>query len=619
MKKKLLDLLENHVDKLILGVIAIASLAVLWFFVIGSPYGAMYARKKYGPGKIDAKIKESSQRIEQRIDGEATVEFRKYKGNKAVQVSRSISGSINIRDGVGYQIPGVKKGLTEDKRFYRKPAIGIVEGVDAELIRTTVFVPTEKVDMTLSYEQAEAEVDDIDFVTIQGSFDAASLYRNFKKSFVDSVADEYKDQELAIPVFASVCLERQVLDESGQWSDWQRVDRPDIDRRREMFVLPEKAKDVELGGINLLIVNFDEFEVQKDLLQPVAYDIAASNAEWMTPTYHKELEKLIAKEAKEEEIKASGRGRPKKRDPRKKPMGGDGYGMGDGGGAKTVRGRKPKTRKPSTAAARRDRTMEDIREDFEFVMLTEEVDMEVMKEPLVIWGFDDDLKPFGTYRYRMRVGVFNPTAGKGWFSGVSAEFKDDVVLWSDYSEVTDEISIDPMVHLFPLEVARGKKAATIQVAKFHDGKWQSQEFDVRIGESIGGEVEVQEEDEKGRPSRRRNAEDIKTIDFSSGAILVDIVESRRSSSVGRPYQEILYSEDGSDIKRLGVSKRGWSKEMVSMSRDIADQEDFEVVISTTRGRTGGGIYRGGREGGIDEMGGFGPGGFGPGGFGPEGL
>lgn len=619
MKKKLLDLLENHVDKLILCIIAIASLGVLWFFVIGSPYGAQYGRSNYGPGKIDAKIKSTAEQLEQRINGEATVSPEKYNGNKAGQMARLLAGSINIRENVVIRMAGIETGVTEDKRLYRKPSIGFVEGVDVELIRTAVFVPTEKVELTLPYSSVETEIDDIDFVTVQGLFDVAGLYSNFKKSFVDMASADDKDEELAVPVFASVGLERQSIGEDGQWSDWETVVRPKIDHRREMFVLPEKTGDIELGGVDLLIVNFDEFEVQKDLLQPVAYDIAASNEKWMTPTYHKEVDELLAKEIEDKEKEASGRVKPTRNAGINDMMGGQFGGMNQnmGGqrGAPKGRGRdRERDRRTVAATSRQERTIEDVEEDFDFAMLTEDIDLEIMKEPLVFWAHDETIEPLGTYRYRMRVGVFNPAAGKGWYSGADAEFKDDVVLWSDYSEVTGEIKVDPMTYFFPLKVTRGKKEATVQVSKFHEGKWQIEEFDVRVGEAIGKVVEVEAEVDNtmGRPKRRRTAVDIKTIDYSSGAILVDVVESKRSVSGGRLYQEILYSVNGGNIKHIGVGKRNWSKELSSTFNKIADEEFVEVVISKVRGQAGRRTSPGGGEGdfgGFDEMM-MGPGGFG---------
>jgi hypothetical protein len=588
MKQKILDMLENHVDKLILGVIAIVALAILWVFVIGTPYGGQVNRATCSPGSIDEKIKETAVRLEQRINGDATEKPVKYKDNKAGKYLATMGSTVEVNDKVIIPINTGSSDI-EDKRFYRMPAIPAVAGVDAQAIRTAVFVPTEKVDMAMSYEQAKTEVVDIDFITVEASFDTSELYKNFRQSFVTGVTADYKDEDLAVPVFASVALERQVLGEDGQWSDWQAVSRPNIDERREMFVVPGKANEIDLGGIDVLVMTFEEFEIQKDLLQPTSYEIAASNAEWMTPAYHKELSEMIAKEKRDAEMAASGKSvRPKPGRQRVNELGN--------------RRRNPRDKRRPTGASRRDRKIEDIRADFDFVKLTKDVDLSIMKDPLVFWGYDADIEPLKSYRYRIRLGVFNPTAGKGWFSGAATEFKDDVVLWSEYSEVTEPIAIDPMVHFFPLELAKRTKAATIQVSKFNGGKWQSEEFEVKVGDSIGHEIEIEEEeDTAARRVRTKNDDEIKKIDFASGAILVDVVTSRRSVAGGRPYQEILYSENGGVIKHLGVSKRNWSKSMLSTFKDIAAQQDIVVEIFKTRGQSGGGMRPGGTEG-YDDMG-----------------
>ena len=598
MKQKLLDLLEKYVDKLILVIIAIASLALLWFFVISNPYGAEHNRVMCSPGSIDAKIKVDAENLKLRIIGNATEPIRVYPGNMAGQYGKKMASSVKINEKAIIPTVGLKSSNIEDKRFYRKPSIPAVAGVAAEVIRTAVFVPTEKVEMAMPYEQAQTEVSDIDFVTVEASIDVSELYKNFRNSFVNGASADYKDENLAVPVFAAVGLEKQVFGEDGQWSDWEVVNRPQIDKRRGI-VVPEKAKDIDLGGIDVLVMNFKEFDVQRDVLQPMAYDVAASNAEWMTPGYHKELVKFIEKEAKDAEMEASGRVRPTSRGGRNDSFGGVGTGTRfDGRSGRTKRGGRPgRPNRTPAATTRKDRTIEDIRADFDFLKITEDVDMSLMKEPLVFWAFDDDIKPLRNYRYRIRLGVFNPTASKGWFSGSDAAFKDDVILWSEYSEVTEEITIDPMVYFFPLEVARRTKAATIQVSKFHDGKWQSEEFDVQVGESIGQEVEVEDEEGTAKPKKRSKVvEEVKMIDFSSGAILVDIVESRRSVAGGRPFQEILYTENGSDIKHLGVTKRNWSKVLSSTFKDIEAHQDIIVEIFESRGQSGRGMYPSGRMG-----------------------
>jgi hypothetical protein len=119
-------------------------------------------------------------------------------------------------------------------------------------------------------------------------------------------------------------------------------------------------------------------------------------------------------------------------------------------------------------------------------------------------------------------------------------------------------------------------------------------------------IEVEDEEGIGKPKKRSKvAEEVKTIDFSSGAILVDIVESRRSVAGGRPFQEILYTENGADIQHLGVTKRNWSKALSSTFKDIETQQDIIVEIFKSRDQSGRGMYPGGRMGegmeGYDEM------------------
>ena len=165
MKQKLLDLLENHVDKLILGVIAIASLGILWFFVISNPYAADFRRKPYGPGKIDAAIRKDAVDLGQRINGKATEQYRKYPDNKAGQYLAKMASTVKVNEKAIARIVRPDSSDIGDKRFYRRPLIPAVEDADAQVMRTAVFVPTEKVEMTMPYEMAQTEVSDIDFIT----------------------------------------------------------------------------------------------------------------------------------------------------------------------------------------------------------------------------------------------------------------------------------------------------------------------------------------------------------------------------------------------------------------------------------------------------------------------
>jgi hypothetical protein len=208
------------------------------------------------------------------------------------------------------------------------------------------------------------------------------------------------------------------------------------------------------------------------------------------------------------------------------------------------------------------------------------------------------------YRYRKRIGVFNPTAGKGWFHGDDKDQADQVVLWSVYTDTTEEIRIDPMTYFFPINVARDKQSVSIQVSKFDMGNWQSHEFDVVAGELIGHSVEVKEE---SKADRKRKIEtdfadeydeydepkEPEIVDFGTGALLVDIVEV--SDWVGdsslrlRRYSDVLYCLDGSSIERLPTKKSNWPKSLQSKFGKIRIAQKIDIKL-LNKG-SGGSQYR----------------------------
>ena len=75
----------------------------------------------------------------------------------------------------------------------------------------------------------------------------------------------------------------------------------------------------------------------------------------------------------------------------------------------------------------------------------------------------------------MRLGVFNPIAGKDWFRSDESHLKNQIVLWSSYSDPSEEIFIPKMVHVFPVDVIQAAEpeerveGVELEVAKFYHG------------------------------------------------------------------------------------------------------------------------------------------------------
>ena len=84
-------------------------------------------------------------------------------------------------------------------------------------------------------------------------------------------------------------------------------------------------------------------------------------------------------------------------------------------------------------------------------------------EELTFWAHDDSVEPEKTYRYRIRLGVFNPIAGTDKVSKDYQERKNNVILWSEFSEVTEPVEIMGRLYFFANNVREADKARSAAV------------------------------------------------------------------------------------------------------------------------------------------------------------
>ncbi len=269
------------------------------------------------------------------------------------------------------------------------------------------------------------------------------------------------------------------------------------------------------------------------------------------------------------------------------------------------------------------------------------------------------MDPGHTYRYRIRLGVFNPVAGTDMLAPRDADKKNQVILWSDFSRVTDPVAIPKRLYFFAKGVQDRQMMATVEVARYRLGYWRTEDFEVRPGDVIGKEVEPKEE----KPDRRERmmgmggritgapmgrdmgamgpygaggypgapgmgmyeaptnpaeaAMHLDSIDFGTNTVLVDLVQvsdwDTDPSLQPRVYYDMLYTRDGMDIQHMPVSTRNWSKDLLATYQFISREKSkepqafkaFEKGGFRSRGGVGG---AGGSP--YDMMGGASP--YGPG-------
>jgi hypothetical protein len=125
------------------------------------------------------------------------------------------------------------------------------------------------------------------------------------------------------------------------------------------------------------------------------------------------------------------------------------------------------------------------------------------------------------------------------------------------------VDIPQRLYFFPLREAG--RVVTFQVSRYQLGYWYNWNFPVQQGEVIGASVQnkVTDADET---SKNQNTELPESIDYSTGAVLVDVAtmngwSAGSGAGVNSRASEILYSYDGMTIDHLAVGYGNCPREM----------------------------------------------------------
>ncbi len=602
---------EKHIEKMVLAIAGVLSLWLLFTKVVITPNRVLFNGQKYSCVEIDKRVIAQAEDLDDLL-GRDPVAVETYKP-RVNEFSAKIDSSLNI-SGIEWPLPNNNPNDVGSRVVYDVPEIGEVSEALTRHIRAVAYIPEEEVREKQRYETVKTEANDIDFVTVEGKFDVAALYERFEKSFgLEEVEEDIGDTPLTKPVFAAVQLQRQEKLFDGSWGQWQQVPRSRIDSRREMFEVIENVRDLPAGGLKVRLLQYDDILIQADLLQPDAYKIASSNNEWFYPSLYdkykkyqedvkafEKKEKLAAakKEEKAKKEKArSARGR-KNSSTRNSSTGT--MGPSAPGGIRTPGGGAGGTRRVGSRGKKRDRlqlakerekkrfaklreskkslSVDSIYEELEDIRISNGLDLGQMDSLLMLWAHDDTVECGKSYRYRLRVGVFNPIAGTNQFSESSKHLKNKVVLWSPYCSPPDIIEIPKMLYFFPNKVQESTNTVTLQVFKYELGYWYSEKFTVEPGELIGQVVEPKKKEKGKERASSSKAELPEIIDYSTGAVLVDVVGINdwagdiNNKIKEKIYHEMLYSFDGDVIEHIPIKVRYWPEKLVAMYHELGKLE-----------------------------------------------
>jgi hypothetical protein len=645
MRKKDSNFFEEHIEKIILAVVGLVCLWLLITRVVISPNRIEYSGRKLGPGEIDLSISREAELLKNKLDsGPEPLPPYKRRLDDFVGLVNLPIGDIDTS--LGWPLPIYSSIDFNEKRKYHIPWIGEVSDATLEYIRAVAYVPIVEIDRQIRYDLTVSRPNDIDFVTVEAKFDIRGLYERFNDNFAGAGVEqeEWRDPCLAEPVFAAVQLQRRELNADGSLSEWYVVPRTKIDPYKKMFESIEEVEELPPGGMKVRLLQFDNAEVRMALLQPEAYKIATLKEEWFPPLLHKEyveykreieMEKLRrAKEAereeREQEREKAREEREDARDDRRSRTSGSRLSGGQYGGrrdsitrsdgryggtsrmgqdTRTGRGRDRSGRRGETdVLTRREEreererekelrleemrltsartTIDNLYKKLDEVLIIDKTDLRRLREPLVFWAHDDSLEPGKTYRYRIRLGVFNPVAGTNQFQEEDKDLKNQIVLWSDFSEIEEMVKIPGTLYFFPQDVKEAAKVVTVQVSKYALGYWYSKNFAVKPGEVIGAVADVGPVEKIGGVSSGSGGAasvSLDAIDYGTGAVLVDVVSvddwSGGKNMYARHYYNMLYSFDGVGIEQIPVSPRYWGEDLRNQLNEIrkSQQEPREQL------------------------------------------
>jgi len=638
MSKKSGNFIERYIDKLVMGVVGLVCIWLLIMWVIGGGNSVEYMGKKLGPGQIDEVINNQAKRLRDRLDEKPeAVEAYVSRAAEFIELMRQPLRDVDLS--LSWPLPGEFAGALAGGP-YDIPVVGEVSEVSAGIVSGVAYVPTEPVSEANPYARAATELADLDLVTVEGKFDISGLYERFYAAFGDEAGLE---RGYVRPVFAAVDLQRQKKGKDGNWPGedaWEDVPRAKNEDLREKFSVGQKESDLRGGSnVDILRIQFGEPEVWISLLQPEPYDFDSPVEQWLPPALWSAREKRLAEEraAQEREKRAQAKAeKDREREERRRSASTGGRGstgglmemMSGGGRASSQRrtsssGRRTTKRGSSSSTetsgipdimlrmmgiepggmgpggglgsagprrtSRRDSGKET--EEFEKILLNGDTKLEELEE-LVVWAHDDSAECGSVYRYRMRIGVFNPIAGTEQFSDKAKSYHDDVILWSSFSDATEEVEVPGRLYFFPRTVARAAdKCVQVQVSRKLLGKWYSEDFIVRPGEVIGDVKAVAaSEDAEKSVGFGGQASEPEEIDYSTGMVLVDVVDVSDWAGTGvmhgRSYPDMLYTRDGVSIEHMPIKDSYWPVEHRRKFKLIKKEQEAQDEEGTSGGRRG---------------------------------
>ena len=231
-----------------------------------------------------------------------------------------------------------------------------------------------------------------------------------------------------------------------------------------------------------------------------------------------------------------------------------------------------------------------IYKEFDKVLINDKTDLSKLTD-LTVWVFDDSVQPLQSYKYRVRLGVFNPIAGTDQFVENDNPLKNKTILWTNFVEPQNidkntyqeknEVRIPARLYIFPMSVFNEmKKQINISVARHKFGYWYTKDYKVVPGDTIGKIERIRTDNETEEDPASALLQGVSSapsqIDYSTGEILLDAVQTSEWTGGNNLYQrsffQMLHSRDGTEISRTPIGDKFWPEELQHEFTEVKENE-----------------------------------------------
>ncbi|TWT44097.1 hypothetical protein RAS1_05040 [Phycisphaerae bacterium RAS1] len=551
MGKNWLKLVEIHIEKAVIGVSGLFLLAMIVMFLVLSPNKVEFGGRELSPGELDEAIKTEAEELDRRVKN-AKVEDQPAPTFASELKQRFESGiqaaPLRLAGAFGTPLPT----FTEQEEA--PGSIAVVTPLKplppAALTGRSMGVRVpRKIGQPPGEPVSAGEPAELPWVSLAAYFPV----REQQDEMTRAGYAAYRARVYVV----GVDVQRQELLASGEYSPWS-----DVTGSRAMpeFDVPGPIFDDETGAI----INKSEIDAaweaaksaQVDLMQPAFFQVRAGDT-WHMPPLPGFDEDEFASAAGGRQPSPAPPGEPGAPPPVPGAAGGPPAGGGGLGGpppspaADREAKEKVKTDLAAAQEALKTKQWDAAVRNAELVLTSaaatqsqktlagrvrDNANKEIAKtrtpiapppsatptettrtlvtapgdpdKPVLLFH-DDTVESGKTYRYRMRVRLWNRYLGRLKVVKEPAQARKSVLI-GEWSLAGAPITVTPSTYFFVKSPRVGKPGAIVDVFKWRSGDWIRQNFEIEVGDQVGALRKVKFGDAN------------EDIDFATGAIVLDV-------------------------------------------------------------------------------------------------